>query len=494
MKNLLYYCVAISTLLALHACGISGAMKNTKSTKGSWKDGTTLYTSKDAKMHSNYYTYKASLKIDGNNLYFRSYPQDEKGRVEGQLSAEDKDLGFQFYAIMAGPKAWKSNWIMYNPESKNLVAFYSDATSPDAFDVKSRHIKYSFGTSRITKGISKAKARRQIGAVRDRLEAQRIEEKRIQDSIFEANTLKGKDISKIEITATDDGALGVGGSTGIGFEVTLKDGRVLKSKNIKGGLTDISEFEVSTDFGTYSNGAVSLPSSLSGFTKAKMAITAKSKFGGPTANESIGIYFPTAYSVIANGEYGGQGESGSKGEKGKPNGGHGGNGGTGGNGGSVSVQLKATNTPAGSTIIEAQIYVNGSLNTTQYLNPNAIISVNANGGGGGSGGSGGSGYANSNINCSSESFIAGGSGGNGGNGGSGGRGGSVSVTRGSGCLGIMVKASVEGGKSGSGNSGGGGGRDKKCIDSSTSTNGNSYPRGGDGKAGTNGQKGTTSGL
>jgi hypothetical protein len=383
---------------------------------------------------------------------------------------------------------------MFQPKDKQLIGFYSEANSPENFNIKRSDVQFTAGGKKSSKGMSKGKAVKEVNAVRLRIEAQKREEKRIQDSIREANTLKGKEVASLSIVPMGS-TPGVGGRINFGVVAKLKNGRELKTKNLPNGLTDLSEFEYSSDFGTAGQGQISLPDDLSQFTKKEVKITVKSKFQSISTSSSLPISFAQSMSLDARGGDGGSGGSGISGGRNSPNGGDGKNGAPGGNGGQVELILKKVSSPAGQDLIEAKAYVDGSLVKTEYLEPGAKVDIDARGGKGGSGGKGGNGWDASINSCRSPQTLPGGRGGNGGNGSRGGNGGTVTI-RYNGVRDIEVNAKVEGGQGGNGGRAGEGGNDAECVRTGSKDgqtlygNKRSTRRQADGRAGSPGSPGS----
>jgi hypothetical protein len=238
----------------------------------------------------------------------------------------------------------------------------------------------------------------------------------------EENTLKGKSIQSIEIKlAKEDQEAGLISMVEIGMVVTLKNGKVLKTKNL-GGKTPYEDFGTKSVSGEYAGGYFKIAADINDIVDHKLKLTVWSKYDESKKDDFI---MPLNYkSTIAYwflGAAGGyNGANGSNGRDGHDIG--------------MTVYGDVIN---GFDVyrINMMDYSNGR-SVSSIINKESTITINT------SGGKGGAGSNHSN--------------GNGGDGGDGGNGGNITVS-GSGAQTIKIdalKSGGEGGRAGSGESGG----------------------------------------
>ena len=257
---------------------------------------------------------------------------------------------------------------------------------------------------------------------------ERIEEnKAIADKEARENTLEGKSIKTIKVMLVDAPVnIGMLSIVGIGFEVILADGSILKTKNL-GGKTPYSDFEVKASGGQYSGGDLKVSNDSREIPGDKIEVEACSKFDNIKICGKLS--HPINYNSEINYQY--QGGSGASGRGMTV--GYSENGQDGKDGRSVRVSAEKL-TVNGSVISHIKISdaLTGQLLSEAKLHQDAKITINVSGGNGGSGVEGRSCYS-----------------GNGGNGGSGGNAGDVYLT---GTAASLVQLNVlnEGGKGGNG--------------------------------------------
>lgn len=277
---------------------------------------------------------------------------------------------------------------------------------------------------------------------------ERIEEnKAIAEKEARENTLEGKTIKEIKVLIIDVPLnIGMLSILGIGFEVVLADGTVLKTKNL-GGKTPYADFEVKASGGQYSGGDLKVANDSRDIPGDKILIEACSKFDDKKIWGKL--THPINYYSEINYQY--QGSSGTSGRGMTV--GYSENGQDGKDGRSVRVSAEKL-TVNGSVISHIKITdaTTGQLLSEAKLHKDAKITINVSGGNGGSGVEGRSCYS-----------------GNGGSGGNGGNGGDVYL---SGTAASQIQLSVlnDGGKGGSGGA-------RKTSSNTNGTNGSSGRKG-----------------
>jgi hypothetical protein len=220
----------------------------------------------------------------------------------------------------------------------------------------------------------------------------------------EENSLNGKSIKSIEVKfVKQPDELGLLSVVGIGFEVTLKNGKTLKTKNL-GGKTPYTDFEVMAQSGSYSGGDFKVANNSGDIIDDQIYLLVKSKYGNAPAKS---FSHPLNYKSTVAYQY--QGNSGSFGRGNTV--GYSRHGKDGGDGKSITLDANYE-TVNGQQIIHYKILDNyGQLITTSKVHPNYKIKINLNGGNGGDGAEGKRSHD-----------------GNGGNGGNGGDGGDITIT------------------------------------------------------------------
>lgn len=244
------------------------------------------------------------------------------------------------------------------------------------------------------------------------------------------NTLEGKEIKAITVKMVKEtpeiGHLTI---VGIGVEVELADGTILKTKNL-GGKTPYSDFDFKVTGGDYAGGDFKVANDASKISNDEITVVAKSKF----SNNSVSGKFSHKLNYKSDIFYQFQGGSGQFGRANTV--GYSKNGGNGRDGKSVNVfaELKTIN---GQSVNEITITnaTTGELMSTCKLHVDSKITINVSGGNGGSGASGD--YASDH---------------NGGDGGDGGNAGDVVLT-GSGTHSLDITVLSNGGKGGQGGKG-----------------------------------------
>ncbi len=242
----------------------------------------------------------------------------------------------------------------------------------------------------------------------------------------EENTLKGKSIKSIELKLVNPPAkVGMLTVVSIGMEVTLTNGKVLKTKNL-GGKTPYTDFDSKVKGGAYSGGDFKVANDSRQIPNDKIEVEVWSKYD---TKARATIEHPLNYKNDIFYHYqGGGGSLGRANVVGKSP--HGGNG---RDGRSVNVHAESL-TINGEPVIKATITdaMSGEVLAEAKIHQENQIEINVSGGNGGNGCDGD--YASS---------------GNGGNGGDGGNGGSVMLS-GSGASIIDLDVDTSGGSAGQG--------------------------------------------
>lgn len=259
-------------------------------------------------------------------------------------------------------------------------------------------------------------------------------EERIKDNAeiaakeAEENTLKGKSIKSIKVKLVDPNVdAGMFSVVAIGMEVTLTNGKILKTKNL-GGKTPYTDFESSATGGNFTGGDFKISNDTREIPGDEITLKVWSKY-----NTTIKGTLTHPLNYRNNVYYHYQGNGGSHGRGGvsgkSVHGGHGKDG--------ISVNVTAEkmtingNNVTKITVTDAYTY---KVLSEAKIHVNNQVTINVKGGNGGNGADG--------------HF----SGDNGGNGGDGGNGGSVMVT-GSGSTQLKAIIQTQGGKAGAGGNG-----------------------------------------
>lgn len=265
---------------------------------------------------------------------------------------------------------------------------------------------------------------KQVGAREERKE----ENAAIAAKEAEENTLKGKSIKSIKLKLIDPPSeIGMFTVVKVGIEVTLTNGKVLKTKNI-GGKTPYTDFSSNTKGGDFSGGDFKVANDSRNIPTDKIEIEVWSKYDSKIkADLSHPINYKNDIFYHYTGSSGAHGRGAVVGVSQ--------NGRNGSNGRSVNIRAESrvingenvseiviTNASTGEILAEAKI------NNTHTLYVNT------------SGGYGGNGCRGSHAHS-----------GNGGNGGDGGDGGDITVT-GSAAYTLQLEATTDGGNGGSGGS------------------------------------------
>jgi hypothetical protein len=233
----------------------------------------------------------------------------------------------------------------------------------------------------------------------------------------EANTLEGKEIKSIRLKKVDSMTeYGLFSVIQVGIEVELKDGKVLKTKNL-GGKTPYADFVATTKSGDYAGGDFKVFNDSKKIQGHKIEIEVSSKWNTAIkGNFELPLNYKSDVYYSFLGYYGKHNHSCSSG-------------GDGGNGQDASVQV-TSKTVNGEPVNE--IMVQDSKGHTYYciIHIEKQLYVNCYGGSGGN--------ADSGSNCGSN------------DGGSGGDGGDVSIS-GSGVDSLKIVVKNQGGKGGEAN-------------------------------------------
>ncbi|MFD1553074.1 hypothetical protein DNU06_12150 [Putridiphycobacter roseus] len=259
-------------------------------------------------------------------------------------------------------------------------------------------------------------------AIKSKQSGSRDERKELNAAIAakeaEENTLKGKSIKAIKVKLIDPNIdAGMFSIIPIGMEVTLTNGKVLKTKNL-GGKTPYTDFESSTTGGNFAGGDFKVDNDTRNIPGDKITLKVWSKY-----NSSISAKLEHPLNYRNNAYYNFQGNGGAHGRSGA-------RGGLGKDGKSVNITAEKM-TINGNNVTKITIRdVSYRVLYEAKINIENTVTINAKGGNGGSGDSG---------------FGRG----NGAAGGDGGNGGQVSVS-GSGASQIKMIIQVQGGNGGAG--------------------------------------------
>lgn len=263
----------------------------------------------------------------------------------------------------------------------------------------SKPLKYDEEIAKI-ESYRKSIKKEQSGARSERKE----EKAELAAKEAEENTLKGKSIKSIEVKFVDTPKdLGLLSIVGIGFEITLKNGKVLSSKNL-GGKTPYSDFEVSTQSGSYAGGDFKVSNNSADIIDDHIYLSVQSKYGnGPTKSFTHPLNYKSDVAYQYQGNRGSFGRGATVGYTR-----HGKDGGDG-----KDIQLEANEEIInGNKVIHYKIYsASGQFLTSAKVHKDYKIKINLNGGSGGNGARGKDSHD-----------------GNGGDGGNGGNGGDITIT------------------------------------------------------------------
>lgn len=254
---------------------------------------------------------------------------------------------------------------------------------------------------------------------------QRINENNAQaEKLAEENTLKGKTIKSIKISAIDKPAeIGLLSTIAIGVEFELADGKILKTKNL-GGHTPYTDFDSEVSGGDFAGGDFKVADDSRKIPNDKIEIAIWSKFD----DKKIKTKFSCDINYKKDINYNFSGNAGAWGRA--YTSGYTINGLNGNDGKSVNISVTGLliNGEKINKLVITEAY-SGRIMSEAKLHVNNTISINVSGGNGGNG--------------SEEKTGNGGSGGNGGNGGN------VSLS-GSGASSLKITVSSNGGKGGIG--------------------------------------------
>lgn len=354
---------------------------------------------------------KYQVDLPGYPAYYKTQASDIV------ISVQNKKIYYYTYSVKTG------STIQYILSESKVDSYANEKAALDEYRVKIKDLQTSARSARIE------------------------ENKALAEKEARENTLEGKAIKEIKVKLVDNPTnIGLLTIVGIGFEVSLADGTVLKTKNL-GGKTPYSDFEVKVTGGQYSGGDFKVASDSREIPNDKIEVEAWSKFGDKKVmgklSHPINYYgdifyqYQGASGVSGRGRTVGYSEHGGDGKDGR------------------SVRISAEKTSVNGTVISHVKITDastGQLLSEAKLHPEAKITLNVSGGNGGSGVDGRSSFSD-----------------NGGNGGNGGNAGDVYL---SGSASTMLKLTVlnDGGKGGAGGT-------RKTAANSNGTNGSNGSKG-----------------
>lgn len=244
----------------------------------------------------------------------------------------------------------------------------------------------------------------------------------------EENSLKGKSIKSIKVKLVDPNvSLGMFSIVGIGMEVTLTNGKVLKTKNL-GGKTPYSDFESTAVGGNFTGGNFKIENDTRKIEGDKITLKVWSKFNGTvkgSLSQPLNYKNDMYYHYQGNGGAHGRGGVHGKSE-------YGGHGKDGRNVNITAEKLVINGENVTKiTVVDANTY---KVLSEGKIHVNNTVTLNCKGGNGGNG-------ANGHFD-----------GDDGANGGDGGNGGNVLIT-GSGSAQLKIIIQNQGGNAGSGGKG-----------------------------------------
>ena len=448
MKNYLKLLNLGLLLLMLKSCGITAVLTEQEQDKKFWKDEPIILRSKQD-INIDYKARSYQVAVSDRSSFSLRHPA---GSIKAQLhDTATRNASTRFYKV-----DFKNyNWLVWDSENKELAFFKSDANNVSDFKPRRSEVGPRLSEKG---GFSKGKALELIQSVRLKTERENAERKRIQDSIFQANTTQGKTIANLKATFRH-AEYGLGGRGEVCLEIQLQNGQTLKSNC--GGLTSAEEFTFTSNIGTINEkGQLRLPNDFQAFGDHVVRIEVKAKHHPKVqALAETPVIFKTSLQVNARGKNGSTSAGSSSRDK---VGSSGGNGGSGEEGQSVKIVTRpiASRSSGNRSLAEVKVWVGGNLQHDEIMEANANIVINAQGGDGANGGRGGDGKDGI-SSCKSAGFFPGGMGGAGGNGGNGGKGGSIEIENQ--VRSLQIEANVQGGKAGRGGSGGRGGKDCECV-------------------------------
>lgn len=296
------------------------------------------------------------------------------GNEDINISVLDKKIYYYTYSVKSGAN----------------ISYILSNTKPSDYDEEKERIE----------AYRKSIKAEQSGARTER------KEKKAELAAKEAaeNTLEGKAIESIAVKLVNQPEeIGMLTSVGIGFEVTLKGGKVLKTKNL-GGKTPYVDFEVFAQSGEYAGGEFKVANNATDIIDDQIYLIVSSKYGNSkktTFTHPINYKSTVAYQYQGNRGAFGRGNTVGYTRHGKD----------GGDG--KDIRLEANyETINGNKVVHYMIYDNyGQFLTSAKVHEDYEIKINLNGGAGGNGARGRDSHD-----------------GNGGNGGNGGDGGDITIT------------------------------------------------------------------
>lgn len=308
----------------------------------------------------------------------------------------------------------KIYYYTWSSKSGSKITYILSNTSPSSF-IKEKETLDNYRRSIKTKQSGSREERKKENAA-------------VAAKSASENSLKGKSIKSIKVRLVDPNAdIGMFSVVAIGVEVTLTNGKVLKTKNL-GGKTPYTDFESSSTGGNFTGGDFKVNNDTRQIPGDKIVLTVWSKFD---KSKKGSLSQPLNYRNDVYYHY--QGNGGSFGRGGVS--GRSVHGGHGKDGRSVNItavkmvingqkvtKITVVDASTGKVLSEAKVHINNT------------VTINVKGGNGGNGAKG---------------HFSGDAGGNGGDGGNGG----TVVVSGSGTAQIKMIVQTQGGNAGAGGKG-----------------------------------------
>lgn len=321
--------------------------------------------------------------------------------------------GFPAYFVFNGTRLtmydnvmYYYNWKNAAPEVKYMLAHHAD-------HIKKKTIEEH--EAALAKYLAEAFAN-QTNARGDMV----AEQKAKQEKEKLENSIKGKDIKKIEIVwISPESECGMQSKIKYGIKATAADGKVFSTPNL-GGKTPFEDYDLTCIGALPGDEALQVESDASKIKNNQITFTAKSKYHSLSATSSIKLSYNTPVSLAYRGEpgcgtamYSVSGRSGGRGK---------------------NLIINATANANGDLIlVEVADAMSGAVLARLKVRPGVTVTIDI---------SGGSGCSGSSSSTS-----------NGGNGGNGGHAGDVIINRDPSAMGLSLNIIAHGGNGGKGGKG-----------------------------------------